>query len=560
MKKYLFTALTAIITIICCSCSNSLKTLTKENFVVTPQILEVKGEQVPATIYGKIPAKWMNKKAVITMTPILVSSLDQSQQRGESTTLQGENVIANHQIVFKQRGTNFTTNHLFNYTDNYQKSKLILKIQARIGKKEVKMPELQLAEGIITTPTLYKRILEEDGLCLAQDGFQRIKNERYEATIKFLVNQAELRKSELKNNSVQEFVALIKRINADREKLNLKNVEVQAYASPEGGFSFNDQLAGKRQDASKEYVQDVLKQNKVDSYVTAHYTAQDWEGFQQLVKASNIQDKEVILRVLSMYDDPQQREQQMRNMGVAFKGLSDEVLPELRRSRLIINYETIGRSDEQIQSQFLNNPQQLSVEELLYAATLTDNLNEQKKIYQKTTEIYPTDARAWNNLGVLAFKENNSSSAKSYIERALQVNGQLAEAHANNSLLKLLSNDMKGAESDMEKANGANRLNEAKAYLAIAQGNYGAAESVLSNAPTKTTLLACILNRHYAEAEKLLEQIKNPDATINYLTAILHARQNNNSTAAEFLRRALSQDSSLRKYAENDIELKDVNK
>lgn len=179
-------------------------------------------------------------------------------------------------------------------------------------------------------------------ICIAPDSFQRVKAQKQEANVKFLINQANLRKNELKNNSVQEFVKLLKKINADREGLNIKNVEVQAYASPEGGFSFNDKLANKRQDVSEDYVKQQLKNSKVNTDIDAHYTAQDWDGFQQLVQASNIQDKDVILRVLSMYKDPEQREQQIRNMSEGFRELADGILPQLRRSRMIINYETVG--------------------------------------------------------------------------------------------------------------------------------------------------------------------------------------------------------------------------
>lgn len=250
----------------------------------------------------------------------------------------------------------------------------------------------------------------------------------------------------------------------------------------------------------------------------------------------------------------------MRNMGVAFRGLADEVLPELRRSRLIINYETIGRSDEQIRSQYLSDPQKLSVEELLYAATLTDERAEQKQIYQKITQVYPADARAWNNLGVLAFKEKNLAEAKKYVERALQVNGQLAEARANKGLLTLVDGDLAGAEAELSKAAGGNRLDEATAILCLAQGKYAAAESLLADKPTKSALLACILNKHYAEAEKILETMKNADATTNYLAAVLYAREGNNPSAANCLQRAFAQDASLRAVAEKDIELKNVTK
>ena len=254
----------------------------------------------------------------------------------------------------------------------------------QIRKKKVNVPEVKVATGVISTSELYKKTMTNEGACIAPDSFQRINAKKQEANVKFLINQANLRSSQLKNNSVKEFTRMLKKINADREKLAIKNVEIQAYASPEGGYKFNNKLANKRQDTSEGYVKKQLKTTKVKTDIDAHYTAQDWEGFQQLVQASNIQDKDVILRVLSMYKDPQQREQQIRNMSEGFRELANEILPELRRSRLIINYETIGRSDDQIKEQYASDPSKLNVDELLYAASLENDAAKKEDIYKKT--------------------------------------------------------------------------------------------------------------------------------------------------------------------------------
>ena len=193
---------------------------------------------------------------------------------------------------------------------------------------------MKVATGVIATSELYRKTLMNAGACIAPDSFQRVKAQKQEANVKFLINQANLRKNELKNNSVQEFVKLLKKINADREGLNIKNVEVQAYASPEGGFSFNDKLANKRQDVSEDYVKQQLKNSKVNTDIDAHYTAQDWDGFQKLVSESNIQDKDLILSVLSMYSDPEQREKEIRNLSSVFDQLAKEILPQLLVFRL----------------------------------------------------------------------------------------------------------------------------------------------------------------------------------------------------------------------------------
>ena len=241
---------------------------------------------------------------------------------------------------------------------------------------------------------------------MAPDSFERVKKEKQEANIKFLVNQANLRKSELQSNSIHDFVRMLKKINSERESLILNNIEVKAYASPEGGFSFNDKLANKRQNTGEGYVKDQLKANKMSTAIDAGYTAQDWEGFQKLVQVSNIQDKDVILRVLSMYKDPQEREQQIRNMSEGFRELANGILPELRRARLVINYEVVGRSDDEIAEQYKKDPVKLSADELLYYATLVDG-TKTEEVYQTAARLYDKDYRAFNNLATLELKKGN---------------------------------------------------------------------------------------------------------------------------------------------------------
>ena len=348
------------------SCSSGLGELAANNFDVTPNPLETQGGQVTATIYGKFPAKYMNKKAVVNVIPELHYGNGQVA-RSEAATFQGEKVMGNDQRISYKLGGIYTMKSQFKYVPEMLKSDMYLAFDAKVGKKKVKIPAVKVATGVIATSELYKQTMLNGGAILAPDSFQRITAQKQEAQVKFLINQANLRKSELQTNSVQEFVAMLKKINREHEKLNLKDVEVQAFASPEGNLLFNDNLANRRQNNSQDYVNQQLKDNKMEANVVGGYTAEDWEGFEKLVKASNIQDKDVILRVLSMYEDPYEREQQIRNMSAGFRELAEGILPELRRSRMIINYEVIGRSDQQIKDQYKSDPAQLSLEELAKA-------------------------------------------------------------------------------------------------------------------------------------------------------------------------------------------------
>jgi Flp pilus assembly protein TadD len=437
---------------------------------------------------------------------------------------------------------------------------MYLTFNARIGKKVVQVPEVKVAEGINATSELYKKTLTTANAALAPDDYQRINKQKQEANIKFLIQQATLRKSELKNNSVQEFVKMLQKINADREGLNLDNVEVSAYASPDGGFSINDKLANERQKVSEQYVNQELKKIKMNANVDAKYTAQDWDGFQELVKASNIQDKDVILRVLSMYKDPEEREQQIKNISSAFRELADGILPQLRRARLTINYETIGRSDEQILQQIKDDATKLSVEEMLYGAALKENINEKEDVYKLTTEVYPNDARAFNNLATIQYARGNYEAAKQYVQKAQSVASNLPEASANLGMLALQSGDLKAAEQYIANATGANGLSEVLGNLHLAQGNYAQAEQDFGEIYSNSAALAQILNKNYASAAVTLKYIKNADAVTEYLKSVLSARMGNLDDAAAALKSALAKDPSLTEYANKDLELKNVQK
>ena len=402
------------------SCSK-LGKLTSDCFSVSPNPLETVGGKVPATVEGQFPEKFMNKKAIVTVVPELRYAGGEVA-KGQPMTFQGEKVMGNDKVISYRLGGRYTMKTSFDYVPAMQKSDMYLTFNARIGNSKVNVPAIKVATGVIATAELYRKAMLQGGACLALDSFQRVIDRKQEANVKFLINQANLRSNELKNNSVREFVSMLKRINSDREGLAIKNVEVKAYASPEGGFSFNDKLANKRQNVSEGYVKQQLKGTKLKTDIDAHYTAQDWDGFMKLVQASKIQDKDVILRVLSMYKDPQEREKQIRNMSEGFRELADGILPELRRSRLIINYQTIGRSDDQIQQQYAADPMKLSLEELLYAESLTNDKNAKKAIYKKTTELYDRDYRAYNNLSALALNDGDEQTAQSYLEKALQVN------------------------------------------------------------------------------------------------------------------------------------------
>lgn len=560
MKKLVFLSAVAVAALT--SCGGKLGELSADNFKVVPNPLVAESGQVPATINGMFPEKYMAKKAVVTVTPELrfTDNGVETAVKGQSATFQGEKVLGNDQSISYKVGGHYTMKANFAYQPAMQKSDLYLTFNARVGKKEVQVPAVKVATGVIATSELYRSTITSAKPCTSQDAFQRVNEQKFDATIKFLIQQAELRKSELKSNSVQEFTSLLKRIAKDQEGLNINNVEISAYASPDGGVSLNEKLANKRQKNTESYVKKQMKAAKIDANLSSQYTAQDWEGFQELVKASNIQDKDVILRVLSMYQDPQEREQQIKNMSQGFRELADGILPELRRARMTINYETIGRDDDQIFAQYKEDASKLSVEELLYAASIADTDAQREDILKTTTNLYREDSRAYNNLAVLAMQKGNNAEAQKYLSMARTLDAKNAEANANMGLLALQQGDAKTAEDYISRAAGANNLAEALGNLHLAQGNYALAQQDFAGVNSNSAALAQLLNKDYARATQTLSNVKNPDAMTDYLNAIVNARQGNNDAAASYLRSAIQKDSKLAQYAANDLELSKVSK
>ena len=554
MKTTLYVSAAALAMAALTSCNSKLDALSADNFTVTPSPLETVGDDVPATINGCFPQKYMKKKAVVTVIPELRYAGVKTV--GQPATFQGEKVVGNDQTVSYKLGGNYVmkANFPYNFLMLMGNSELYLTFDARVGKKAVNIPAVKVADGIIATSQLVYLTLASANTATAADGFQREISRQQNAQIKYLISQAKVRTSELKTTSVKDFIKVLRDIKADQKGLALDNVEVSAYASPDGTLKFNTGLAENRKGSAQQYVNGQLKKTKLNTNVDAKYTAEDWDGFQELVAASNIQDKEVILRVLSMYKDPEEREQQIKNLSVAFRELANEVLPELRRARLTVNYRVIGRSDEEIRAQYTADASKLTVEELLYAATLTNDAVERKAIFNKATELYPQDKRAYNGLAQLAYAAGNLSDA----ENALTHAEGLPEAYANSALIALKQGNVNGAEALLGKALTAGNYNEVLGNLQIARGNYAQAAQNLKGINTNSAALAQILNKDYVAAAQTLAAVNNADAITDYLKAVLAARTGQVEEGAQALRAAIAKNANLRDLASKDLALKTV--
>ena len=530
------------------ACSSGLKPLAANYIKAEPQPLVLIAGKVPVSINATFPEKWFNKKATLIVTPVL--RYENGEAWGTSYSYQGEKVAGNGIVIPQKTGANVTMTSSFNYVPAMQKSELYLTFTAKVGNKEIELPELKIAEGVLSTAAFLNAGSEAPAI--APDKFQRIIKEAYNADIMFLIQQAELRSSELKKASLSDWKGIVE--NADQASNQNVAIEISAYASPDGGLELNEKLAERRESNTNKFLESEMKKAKVDAPIYAKYTAQDWDGFKELVEKSNIQDKQLILSVLSMYKDPEQREKEIKNISSVFSVLADEILPQLRRSRLTANIEIIGKSDEEISRLATSSPRELNVEEILYAATLVNAVNQKEAIYKKTSEIYSNDFRAFNNLGVLAYEAGKIKEAEDFFNKALSLSSSAPETNLNLGYIALINNDVTKAQQYFGKASGISELNNAMGLLAIAEGSYSKAVSSFGATASNNAALAQILTNDYNKASATLNAVKNPSATTAYLKAIVGSRTNNLNAVVANLKQAISLDPSLASRAAKDLE------
>ena len=456
MKKNLF-----LVSVIAMAMLTSCGTVPQpEQITVNPSPLAVVGDKVNADITGTFPVKKFAKKGVLTVTPVL--KFDGKELVGEPVTYVGEKVKENGTVVSYKEGGKYTQSCSFDYDPAMAKSELYLRFTAKNGKKEVEVPEVKIADGLVATAKLASA--EDNETVVTTDKFQRIIQDTLEADIKFMIQQAELRSSETGSKQVKDLQAAIKDANND-EKKAINKLEVSGYASPDGGMDLNTKLADNRQANAQKFLEKQMKKDKVNAEIEANTTAEDWEGFQAAMENSNIQDKEVVLNVLKMYNDPEERETQIKNLSNVYKTIADDILPQLRRSRLILTRDLIGRSDEEILAELKSDSCQLNVEEMLYAATLVESQEEKLAIYQKAADTFG-DYRAYNNMGMIYFEQGNIEEARRNYTKALELEPNDPDVNYNAALAAMADNDLAKAEEYLGKAAGT------KGDLKAAQGTY----------------------------------------------------------------------------------------
>lgn len=548
LKLTQFLSLIMLVAIIATSCGKkTIPPLANSLFTTNPSPLELVGNKVPVTINGRFPAKWFEKGTTIVVTPVL--KYKGGEALGTPYTYQGENVAGNGISVPYETGSAITMRSEFDYIPAMRKSELFLRFDFyRDRKQVVGFSDVKIADGVIATQGLASA--DTSTPAVAPDAFQRIIKETYDADIMFLIQRAELRSSELNSTNMNAWKELVK--EADNNERKRVDVEVSAYASPDGGFQLNDRLAEQRERNTTAYLNKEFKDNDIYAEINAKYTAQDWDGFQKLVQASSLQDKDIVLRVLSMYPDPETREREIKNISVVYSDLAETILPKLRRSRLMANVEVIGKTDEELTKLAQSNDySDLTVEELLYAANL-DGVSKER-IYTFITQKYPNDYRGWNNLGAYYYQNGQSSRALQAFNKAAEISSRAPEANMNLALVSLADGNTAKAEQLLGSASGASSLGETMGLMYIQKGDYNRAVQSFGNTVSNNAALAQILTKNYSKAQQVLDAVPNKDATTYYLAAIVAARTNSTSGVAGNLKSAIQKGASPTEIA-NDIE------
>jgi Flp pilus assembly protein TadD len=522
-------------------------------YSANPQILESKGGEVEVTISGKYPAKYFNKKAQLEAIPVLKYGAGETAFK--SYKVQGEGVQGNDKVIKYKEGGDFSYTDKVPYNKDMKVSSLEVRVKGTVKKTTVDFPAIKIGDGVISTEFL---VVNDPRPISMGDKFQRVTPESYQADIKYLINKADVRSTELKKEELKNLNSSLAAAKKDSSR-QIKDITISAYASPDGELDLNEKLAEKRKESANKYFTGELKKNKLNKDVSEDIfkyltTAEDWDGFKTLMEKSNIRDKELILRVLSMYSDPVVREREIKNITAAFDEIKDQILPELRRSKLMVNVDVMGKTDEQLTSIATSTPDSLNLEELLYAANLVQDMNQKLSIYQAAARKYPDDVRAKNNVGYALINLNRVDEAQTALEAAKQV--QDNDVVKNNlGVVAMKKGDLKAAEELFTSAMGAGEtVSYNLGIIKIIQGKYADAINYFGNSNEVNAALAKLLAKQNDAALATLNNIKSEEAIVYYLRAIVGARTANTDMLYNNLRIAAGKSEELKANAKVDME------
>ncbi len=547
----------------CASIKKMKKNADQIKWEVTPEVLEAHAGQVKVAVEGQIPEKYFVKKATITVTPVV--KYEGGEKAYPEIKLQGESVTANNAVITFTEGGNFKVEGALPYEEAMKMSELEVRIVAQKGASALDFEPIKIADGVIATSELVNKsgmavvgIQKEENTSgkydPAIDAFQRVVPDEFMADIHYLINSSHLRGEELKSDDVKAFNEYTQDANANDRK-ELKALEVSAYASPDGELDWNEKLSKKRETSAAEYLNKELKKAGIEANVKTKYTAEDWEGFQKLMEKSSIQDKELILRVLAMYTDPEVREKEIRNLSQAFSAVADEILPELRRAKFMANIDLIGKTDEELLAAAQNDPKSLNQAELIYAAELTDDLAKKEAFYNAFSKQFENDWRGFNNLGMVQVMKGDFDAAAKNFEKADQLDNNNPIIQNNLGVIALKAGDINKAKELFSAASGVGKqVDYNMGIVSITRAEYDKAVKYFGECNKPNAALAKILAGDNNGALKSLDACTAECAMIDYLKAVVGARTAKESLMIESLTSAIKKEPAMKAAAKTDLE------
>ena len=513
MKKSIKFLAAAILGLAAVACSSPKKMAEMaENVTVKcePAVLEVVAGEIDATVSVTYPADYFHPKALLEVTPVIV--YEGGEAKMQPFMFQGEKVKDNYQVV-PSEGATVTKKVHFDYVPGMEKCYLELRGTVLYKANSTDLPSKKVADGANTT---YMLVCKNGKVDYKADGYQEIIKQTAEGQILYQINSANVRNSELKSDSVNDFLAALEEIKANERK-NLVSTDVVAYASPDGKEDQNAKLSDNRSKSAEKAFNKVTKKNPVEGPVNVQSIGEDWEGFQELVAESDLADKDLIIRVLSMYSDPAVREKEIKNMSAVYSTLAKEVLPELRRARFIANVEYKNYTNEELLQLIEENIDVLDETALLRAATLVEDNDQKVAIYKKAADKFDS-AAAQYNLGVTYIKMDKLSKAEEALEDLAK------DADWNNAMgVIAMRKGNLDAAAEYFAAAGTETAKENAAVLDILDGEYEAAAAKLAGVKGYNAALAQLLVGNNAPAAAL--ECKCAKAA--YLRAVAAARQGN---------------------------------
>lgn len=536
----------AVSSLMMTSCNCYKKMAKKVNDVTVtcnPQMLTLKGQNIVTDVTVQFPAKYYNKKAVAKITPVL--EFQGGKIEGAPQYFQGSKVKDNYTVIDSKTGGKYTMHVSIPYDSRAKVSTLVLVVEARCegkGDKLTEIARIPVAEGV---NTLQQDVNYTSALEPMTDKYEKTSTINQKAEILYVINKSDVRKDQLSNDQLKAFENFVKE-NSSKDRVKMGSIYANGYASPDGPEKFNDNLSKARSESGKKAINEQLSKVSGVSYDAASY-GEDWEGFKELVENSNIEDKDLILQVLKNYSNPAERDEQIKNMSAVFQKLATDVLPKLRRTQFVASAEVQNLTDAELQEAVKNGKtKDLTLEQLLYAATLTNDNATKVALYKQAADQYK-DARAYNNLGIALANQGDWAAAEKAFKQAADAS---SDASINNNIAVAA---MAQGKMDEAKQYMAGASDQAKALASVADGNYNAANGQLKgyNAAVNEVLAGDL-----AAAKSALAGDNSANA--EYLRAVIANKEGNAKAAAAYLSSAIAKDASLKAKAATDANLKGV--